>query len=188
MLTEEFYRQDTLTVARQLLGATLVHASAEGVAAGRIVETEAYLRDDPACHAYRRSTPRNAVMFGAPGHAYVYQIYGLHHCVNVVTGPAGVGEAVLIRALEPIQGTTLMEARRRTTDRRNLCSGPGKLVAALGITRAMNGTPLTGNFLFVLPTVRPVGEVVTTTRIGITRGTELPYRFYEAGSRFVSRK
>ncbi len=187
----QFYQQDTLSVARNLLGTCLVHESAEGTTIGRITETEAYLWGDPACHAYRRKTNRNGVMFGPPGHAYVYQIYGLHHCVNVVTAPEGVGEAVLIRSLQPLEGTLLMQRRRGTDKLTDLCRGPGRLVQAMGISKAMNGISLLESPLFVLPAGAfgspvPVFPMVTTTRIGITQGTDLPYRFYIRDNRYVS--
>jgi len=190
-LDQSFYQQATLQVAQALLGAYLVHETAEGITTGRIVETEAYLSGDPACHAYRRQTPRNGVMFGQAGHAYVYQIYGLHHCVNVVTAPAGIGEAVLIRALEPVEGIDLMRQRRGMDKSTDLCKGPGRLVQALGITKAMNGVSLVTGDLYILPpSAYPAFdqpfEMVTTTRIGITQGIDLPYRFYIADNRFVS--
>ncbi len=186
-----FYQQPTLDLAKALLGTCLVHQTAEGPIAGRIVETEAYLTGDPACHAYRRQTPRNAVMFGPAGHAYVYQIYGLHYCVNIVTAAAGVGEAVLIRALEPVEGIDVMRIRRGVDKLTDLCKGPGRLVQALGITKAMNGISMVTGPLSVVPaTAYPATdqpfEVVTTTRIGITQGADLPYRFYISGNRFVS--
>ncbi len=186
-----FYQQDTLTVAKALLGAFLVHESPDGRTVGRIVETEAYLSGDPACHAYRRQTPRNATMFGPPGHAYVYQIYGIHYCVNVVTAAPGVGEAVLIRALEPVEGIELMQRRRNTQKLTDFCKGPGRLVQAMGITKAMNGISLLAPPLSILPGMAypqyPADfTIVTTTRIGITRGTDLLYRFYAQKSPFVS--
>ena len=188
-----FYQHDTLSLSQQMLGTYLVHESEEGITVGKIVETEAYLWGDPACHAYRRQTPRNAPMFGPAGYAYVYQIYGMHYCVNVVSSPEGVGEAVLIRALEPVVGIDLMEKRRHTYERRSLCSGPGKLVRAMGITRALNGTPLIDTpsvraCLYLLPATDAPFDIITTTRIGITQGADLPYRFYVKGSPFISRK
>jgi DNA-3-methyladenine glycosylase len=185
-----FYAADTVTVARNLLGTILVHDSPQGRTTGRIVETEAYLfGGDPACHAHKGLTRRNAVMFGPPGHAYVYFIYGMYHCLNVVTAPAGVGEAVLIRALEPLEGVALMRRRRHCADLRNLCSGPGKLVQALGITAALNGCPLTrGPLRLCADAAASPTEIITTPRIGITVGAELPLRFYLKGSPFASRR
>ncbi len=188
--TFNFY-QDTLDVAKNLLGTFLVHETAAGTTIGRIVETEAYLWGDPACHAYRRKTPRNAAMFGPPGFAYVYQIYGLHYCVNVVTAPEGVGEAVLIRALEPLAGIPLMQERRSTTKLTDLCKGPGRLVQAMGITKATNGMGMGEPPFWVQPATafpdwnQPF-RMVTTTRIGITQGADLPYRFYMDNNIFVS--
>ena len=199
-LTLSFYEQhDTLTLSQLLLGCELVHDQAEGTTAGIIVETEAYLTGDPACHAYRKKTPRNAAMFGCAGTLYVYQIYGMYYCLNVVTGPEEVGEAILIRALEPTEGVDLMalrrsEAARRTIDPttktglRALCSGPGKLVIAMGVRREdHNFSSLTTGPIFIREPVLPDFETVTTTRIGITQGAELPYRFYIRGNRFVSK-
>ena len=191
MFELDFYRQETMTVARALLGAVLVHDAPEGRTAGRIVETEAYLWGDPACHAYRRKTARNAVMFGPPGHAYVYQIYGMHHCVNIVTAPEGVGEAVLVRALEPLEGIELMQRRRGLDKLTDLCKGPGRLVQAMGITRAMNGSSLvSGPISIWSPDTAPIfskkSSIVVTTRIGITQGADLPYRFHLPDNRFVS--
>lgn len=192
-LPYDTYQQDTLSLARELLGTYLVHDSDQGLTVGKIVETEAYLWGDPACHAYHRQTPRNAAMFGPAGHAYIYQIYGMHYCFNVVTAAEGVGEAVLIRALEPIDGIELMEARRHTIDRLSLCSGPGKLVRAMGITRFMNGIALTDQEaeetpLYLESATNKDFQIVTTTRIGISQGVELPYRFYIRGNPYISRK
>jgi len=187
----QFYIADTVTVARKLLGHVLVHETAEGVTSGRIVETEAYLRDDPACHASRGKTPRTTVMFGPPGHAYIYFIYGMYYCFNVVTAPEGVGEAVLVRALEPVEGIELMQKRRRTHEMKNLCSGPGKLVLALGITPKQNGAALyEGALRLAAPknSERPSDdEIITTPRIGINVAAEAPLRFYLKGNKYASR-
>ncbi|RRB02632.1 DNA-3-methyladenine glycosylase [Larkinella rosea] len=196
-LPVDFYQDhDTLTLSRLLLGCELVHESAEGTTAGIIVETEAYLTGDPACHAYRRKTARNAAMFGPAGTLYVYLIYGFYYCLNVVTGPEDVGEAVLIRALEPTEGLELMGERRHLdpttkTGLRGLTSGPGKLVIAMGISRDHNFLSLTkagkASPVFIRPRMQENVEMVTTTRIGITQGADLPYRFYVKGNRFVSK-
>ena len=133
MLDQTFYDQETVSVARQLLGCFFMHEEMEGTTIGRIVETEAYVANDPASHSFRGKTPRNAVMFGLAGKAYVYFIYGMYYCVNVVTGREGVGKAVLLRALEPIAGIELMQQRRHTHTLWQLCSGPGKLTQAMHI-------------------------------------------------------
>ncbi len=181
---------DTLTVAKNLLGYTLVHESAEGITGGIIVETEAYLQDDPACHAYRRKSVRNAPMFGQAGTIYVYQIYGMHFCVNISTNKKDIGEAVLIRALEPTVGIELMQKRRNTDLLKNLCSGPGKLVQALGINKQMNNWHILDSDLKIVApdTQLSDSEIITTTRIGITQGAELPYRFYLKDNKFISKK
>ncbi|MFD2571769.1 DNA-3-methyladenine glycosylase [Spirosoma soli] len=205
----DFYEQhDTLTLAQLLLGCELVHESLEGTTAGIIVETEGYITGDPACHAYRRKTDRNAAMFGPAGTLYVYQIYNHYHCINVVTGPEGVGEAVLIRALEPTEGLELMEMRRNeafktgfaryrnntidastTEGQRNLANGPGKLVIAMGINRVEhNFSSLTTGPISIRPVVLHDFDMVTTTRIGLTHGADLPYRYYVKGNRYVSKK
>ena len=196
ILSPAFYERDTVTVAKDLLGCLLVHQNGEGTAMGWIVEAEAYLCGDPAAHSFRGETARNRTMFGPAGHAYVYRIYGLHTCVNVVTGPKGTGEAVLIRALEPAGGLDLMQERRGTDDPLALASGPGKLTQALRITMALDGTSLIDGPLRIwspesLPGRRPKGwpgEIVQTTRIGITRAADLPLRFYIAGNRYISRR
>ncbi|MCK9278128.1 MAG: DNA-3-methyladenine glycosylase [Methanoculleus sp.] len=196
ILPPAFYERDTVTVAKDLLGCLLVHRDGAGTTMGWIVEDEAYLRDDPAAHSFRGETKRNSAMFGPAGHAYVYRIYGLHTCVNVVTGPEGAGEAVLVRALEPAAGIDLMQARRGMDDPVSLASGPGKLTQALGITMDLNGASLFDAPLQVwspesLPGRRPEGppgEIVQTTRIGITKAADLPLRFYLKGNRYVSRR
>lgn len=196
ILPPGFYRRDTVTVAKDLLGCLLVHREEKGTTMGWIVEDEAYLRDDPAAHSFRGETRRNSVMFGPVGHAYIYRIYGLHTCVNVVTGSEGAGEAVLIRALEPVAGIDLMQARRGMDDPVSLASGPGKLTQALGITMDLNGTPLYEGPLQVwspesLPGRRPEGlpgVIVQTTRVGITKAADLPLRFYRNGNRYISRR
>jgi DNA-3-methyladenine glycosylase len=184
---------DTSAAARALLGAVLEHRTSEGVTAGRIVETEAYLREDPACHAHRGETPRTRPMFGPPGRAYIYLIYGMHRCFNVVTGPPGVGEAVLIRALEPLAGLDLMRRRRGVEDIRNLCNGPGKLVQALGLGPAHNDTSLARGALRLLvadsypggpPAAAPLRVV---PRVGISVAVDLPLRFYFEGNPWVSK-
>jgi DNA-3-methyladenine glycosylase len=186
---------DTLSVAKTLLGYTLIHESEEGKTAGIIVETEGYLQGDPACHAYRKKSERNAPMFGVAGTIYVYQIYGMYFCVNISTNQKDIGEAVLIRALEPTEGIDLMKKRRleksksQKMDLKNLCSGPGKLVQAMDIHRGMNNWDIQDSDLKIIPPKiqMPENEIITTTRIGITQGAELPYRFYVKGNKFVSK-
>jgi len=188
ILPRSFYARDTVTVARELLGNVIVHYTPEGIVTGRIVETEAYIQGDPACHASRGMTPRNKVMFGPPGCAYVYFIYGMYYCFNVVTAAVGVGEAVLIRALEPLAGTHTMSARRNRERLVDLCSGPAKLVQAMGINRLHNGADLTVKPLLIHCGAERKEKIVTTTRIGIKEGDNLPLRFYLEGNIYVSRK
>jgi DNA-3-methyladenine glycosylase len=183
----DFYSRPTVDVARTLLGHVLVRRSPQGTCAGIIVETEAYTEDDPACHANRGKTKRNAMMFARPGLAYVYFIYGMHHCFNIVTAQEGIGEAVLIRALAPLAGIALMKKRRGHQQLHELCSGPARLCQALAITTEENGVDLLGSEVFLLAGQTPE-KIVTTGRVGISAGQELPYRFYIADSQFVSRK
>jgi DNA-3-methyladenine glycosylase len=195
--SRSFYLLPTLTVARALIGCVLRHDTAEGMTSGRIVETEAYCRDDPASHAYRGETPRNRTMFGPPGHAYIYLSYGIHYCFNVVTAPAGVAEAVLLRAMEPLEGTELMLRRRGFTTsakpvtprmRRLVASGPGNLSAAMGLSREQNGWSLLSGRLAILPRPADAPEslVLITPRIGISRGVALPWRFFLSESDAIS--
>ena len=191
-LPTEFYLQDTREAAKQLLGQLLVRTLPTGeVLSGIIVETEAYLTDDPACHAYRGQTPRNAAMFGPPAHAYVYFTYGMHMMLNLVCGPEGTAEAVLVRALEPVNGLETMRGNRGGVADRQLTNGPGKLAQALALTRLThNGLSIArpGGELTILPHTVPPFETVETTRIGISRGVELPWRYYVRGNAFVSRR
>ena len=168
-------------VAPALIGATLL---VDGVG-GRIVEVEAYDHEDPASHGYRGRTERNASMFGPPGRAYVYRSYGIHWCLNLVCEPEGVASAVLVRALEPTRGLEAMRVRRGLDDSRLLCSGPGRLCQALAVTREHDGLQLDRPPFELLPG-EPVA-VASGPRIGITRAAELPWRYVEAGSRFLSR-
>lgn len=184
ILQQSFYARPVVEVARDLLGKVLVHGDTGGI----IVETEAYLGlRDQAAHAYRGITPRTRVIFGPPGHAYVYFIYGMYECINLVAEPEGEAGCVLVRAIEPLIGVELMQARRPGAKRlRDLASGPGKLTLALGITRALNGADVTRGNLVVREGLENV-EIVAGPRIGITKCADLPLRFTVAGSEFVSR-
>jgi DNA-3-methyladenine glycosylase len=169
-------------VAQQLIGTVLL---VDGVG-GRIVETEAYDREDPASHAFSGPTERNFAMFGAPAHAYVYRSYGMHWCLNFVCMEDGHGAGVLLRALEPLAGIGAMRERRGADHVRLLCSGPGKLCQALGVTRVHNGLALAAPPFSLVAAPGPV-EVVAGPRIGISKAIDVPWRFGLAGSRFVSR-
>lgn len=182
MLSRDFFARSVHAVAPELIGATLL---VDGVG-GRIVEVEAYDQEDPASHGFRGRTPRNATMFGPAGHAYVYRSYGIHWCLNLVCGGEGEAEAVLIRALEPTAGIELQQERRGVDDVRALCSGPGKLCQALAITREHDGLALDAP-PFGIEARSAAPAIVTGPRIGITRAIEAPWRYLEAGSRYVSR-
>jgi DNA-3-methyladenine glycosylase len=181
-LKRAFFDRSVHEVAPNLIGVTLL---VDGVG-GIIVEVEAYHHTEPAAHSYNGLTPRNAVMFGPAGFVYVYRSYGIHWCVNFVCEKAGSASAVLIRALEPTHGIPAMRRRRGVHDERSLCSGPGKLTEALGITHAHNGLALDKPpMALYAPTAKP--DVVTGLRIGLTKAVELPWRYGLRGSKFVSK-
>lgn len=194
-LARRFYEPSADVVAARLLGHWLIRNTPRGLCGGLIVETEAYVTGDAACHAFNGPTPRNRVMWGPPGHCYVYFIYGNHWCVNVVCRPTGTAEAVLIRALEPAVGLDLMSEQRPVKEPRQLTNGPGKLCAAMQIDRSLNEVDLcaASSPLFIAAHnslksfLRKRGPMVTTTRIGISKAADAHLRFYLEGSRFVSR-
>ena len=195
-LARSFYEPSAEEVAPALLGHWLIRKTPAGPCGGPIVETEAYLVGDPACHSYGGESKRNRVMFGPPGHAYVYLIYGLHFCVNAVCRPKGCAEAVLIRAVEACLGPDLMRRRRVVKDLPELTSGPAKLCAALEIDRRLDGVDLCDATSPLWIARNPEhksfllerGPMVSATRVGITKAAELQLRFYLDGSPFVSRK
>ncbi|MGA9323196.1 MAG: DNA-3-methyladenine glycosylase [Xanthobacteraceae bacterium] len=181
-LRRAFFNRSVLEVAPDLIGATLLF---DGVG-GRIVELEAYHHTEPAAHSFRGPTPRNAVMFGPAGYAYVYRSYGIHWCLNFVCEPKGSASAVLIRAIEPTVGLKVMRRRRGLTDERLLSAGPGRVCQALGITAAQNGMALDAPPFELLARAGTV-KVVTGPRIGITKAAELPWRYGLKDSRFLSK-
>lgn len=186
-LSSSFYGRPVVEVARSLIGCVVWHGGCAGV----IVETEAYHDSEPACHAFVGLTPRTATLFGPPGRAYIYRSYGIHALLNAVCEPAGVGAAVLIRALEPVMGIELMAERRGLPEGgglRNLCSGPGKLTQALGIELVENGCDLARGPVVISERPEAWSEpaVAVDRRIGITKAVELPWRFCAAGSRYLS--
>jgi DNA-3-methyladenine glycosylase len=181
-----FYDRPVLEVAPDLIGCVVTHGATSGV----IVEAEAYHQSEPAAHSYGGLRAHNAVLFGGPGTAYVYRSYGIHACLNAVCEPDGVGAAVLIRALEPLEGLALMRDRRGVVRDEDLCSGPGKLTQALGVGLDLSGTSLLGDGPITLaprPAGRPAPTVLRGTRIGITKAADLPWRFAAADSPYVSR-
>ncbi len=176
-------------MAPGLLGRHLVRRLPDGtVCRIRIVETEAYEPDDPARHSFRGQTPRNASMFADPGHVYVYLVYGIHHAINVVTGPRGHGGAVLLRAGEPLEGLAAMGARRGTDDVRALCRGPGRLAQALEVDRALDGVDLLRSSALRLEAGHrvPTAGTTSTRRIGVTAGADTPWRWVETGSSWAT--
>lgn len=184
-LPRDFYDRPTLMVARELLGMRLCFCSENGMLSARIVETEAYIgEDDEACHAARGMTARNKVMFGPPGYAYVYFIYGMYHCLNFVTEREGFPAAVLIRAAEPCDGTALMYAQK--IDNHTL-SGPGKLARAFGLGREHNGLSLTADRLFVSDYEESPTSIGCSPRVGLSKGTEQEWRFFDLESDSVSK-
>jgi DNA-3-methyladenine glycosylase len=184
-LSADFYARPVLDVARELIGCTVAHGSTAGV----IVETEAYHESEPACHAFIGLTPRTRPLFGPPGCAYVYRSYGIHALLNAVCEPEGVGAAVLIRALQPTAGLEQMRARRQVSSDRELCSGPGKLSQALGISLAENGSDLRTGPVRIYAREHDwlAPQVLDGTRIGISHAVELRWRFCAAGNHHVSK-
>jgi DNA-3-methyladenine glycosylase len=181
-LRRPFFARSVHEVAPELIGATLL---VDGVG-GRIAEIEAYHQTDPAAHSFRGMTERNAVMFGPPGFAYVYRSYGIHWCLNFVCEPEGSASAVLIRAIEPLEGLAKMRRRRGMADERLLCSGPGRLAQAMAVTHGHNGLAL-DRLPFELYARREIPEIVSGVRIGITKAAELPWRYGIKGSKFLSK-
>ena len=181
-----FLEDDALTAAPQLLGWKLISRTSEGMTSGYIVEVEAYHMDDPASHSYRGLTPRTAPMFAAAGTIYVYFTYGMHFCLNLVTGPEGQGQAILIRALEPVDGINLMQQRRGTTSIHNLTNGPAKLTQAMGINRDLTGKRLNEASLSLASGLKQ-GHITQTTRIGISKAVDQPWRFYLTANPYVSK-
>lgn len=195
-LPRDFYEPSAREVAPRLLGHWLVRRTERGLSGGPIVETEAYIAGDPACHAFPGLTARNRVMFGPPGHAYVYFIYGCHYCVNVVCRPAGLAEAVLIRSIEPSLGIEFMQRNRRVAREIDLTNGPGKLCQALDIRRVLDGADLcdAAGPLFIARHLRLArfrrthGPIIKGRRIGLTKAAGLELRFHLGGHASVSRR
>lgn len=181
-LRKSFFGRSVHEVAPELIGATLL----VGGVGGTIVEVEAYHHTEPAAHSHNGQTPRNAVMFGPPGFLYVYRSYGIHWCMNFVCEEAGSASAILVRALQPMQGLAAMKRRRGLTEERQLCSGPGKVCEALGVTHKHNGLPL-DKAPFELRARAEDCEIVSGVRIGITKAADLPWRYGLKGSRFLSK-
>jgi DNA-3-methyladenine glycosylase len=187
MIDPDFFKDNADLLAQKLLGCVLVHQTPEGTTSGIIVETEAYSQDDAASHSYNGRTERTKIMFGPGGYAYIYFTYGMHYCFNVVSGPEGHGQGVLIRALEPIEGLDLMHKRRSKSEIKELCNGPAKLVQAMGITKLDYGTPLFEGNLRIEESKSNDFSIQTGPRIGITKEINKPWRFWIKDNPFVSR-
>lgn len=189
-IPKKFFDNTTIDVAKGLLGKYLVRKTPDGVLIGKIVETEAYLHDDPASHSYKGKTKRNAPMFEKSGTSYVYFTYGMYHCMNIVTNKKEIGEAVLIRAVEPVQGVEIMKKNRKKIDEKNLCNGPAKLTIAFDIDKNQNGVDilLRSSKLRIMQGFTEDVDVVSTQRIGISNGKELFHRFYIKDNSYVSKK
>jgi DNA-3-methyladenine glycosylase len=185
-LPQTFFFKTAPELAQELLGCRLVHESLDGVTAGIIVETEAYSQEDAASHSYKGETARTKAMFGPGGHAYIYFTYGMHYCFNVVSGEAGHGQGVLIRALQPVEGIELMKQRRGKEQVRELCNGPAKLVQAMGISKADYGKPLFQGDLYIQGRHETELRIESGPRVGISKAVDVPWRFWIKDSRFVS--
>jgi DNA-3-methyladenine glycosylase len=187
-MNRQFFMSDAAKLALQLLGCILTYETENGIIGGRIVETESYLASDPASHSFKGKTSRNAAMFLEGGHTYIYRSYGIHYCINVVAGPKGQGDAVLIRALEPLFGIEMMQQNRHTTDLHNLCNGPGKLTQAMGLTLEQNGWDLLTSPLKIIQDDFHPPKIISAPRIGISRSKDHLERFYFENNKFVSHK
>jgi DNA-3-methyladenine glycosylase len=189
-LPRRFYARSSLEVARDLIGRLLVRTLPGQRLVGRIVEAEAYQEGDPASHSFRGRTQRTEVMFGRPGHLYVYFTYGMHYCMNVVTGREGEGSAVLLRAAEPLEGLDWMRDRRGMEEARLLCAGPGRLTQAFGVDRTHNGIDLVRGDMMFIAGGAPVPDerVGVSSRVGVTVGMDRPWRYFDSESPFVSRR
>ncbi len=187
-MTRSFYARPTLEAAPDLLGKYIVYHSPAGKLSAKIVEVEAYIgQDDPACHAARGRTRRNAVMFGPPGFAYIYFVYGMYHCLNFVTEPEGFPAAVLLRAAEPVEGEKIMSRLSPGNSGCDLLNGPGKFCRSFGLTRDQNGLDLTGNQMYVEDRAVVVSQIGRSTRVGVTNGADRQWRFYDKDSDAVSK-
>ena len=188
-LPRSFYARPTLDVAPEIIGKYIVYQGARGLLSARVVEVEAYIgENDPACHAYGGPTPRSQPLFGPPGYSYVYLIYGMYYCFNFVTEPKGKAAAVLLRAAEPDEGLELMREYSPRKKDAQLLNGPGKFCRSFGLDLNQNCIDLTSDILYLQDRADPVAEVAVTTRIGISKGTNRPWRFYDKHSQCVSSK